>query len=76
MRKGCSNLQDWLDSLGQGMALETEVKLNTLANRVRKEVASMGGMLYYNWICAYALLNKSRNLFTDYLFSGRVNGYL
>ena len=42
------NLQDCLGKVGPGMALETEVELNTLAKGVRKEVASMSGILYFN----------------------------
>ena len=53
------------------MALKTEVKLITLTDGVRKEVASMGEILYFNWnFCTYALLNKSQNLFTDCLSLG------
>ena len=69
MVEGLLNLHDWLDIVGQGMALETEVKLNTLANGVRKEVASMGGMLYFNWIFVHMLCLINLKTYSLIIFS-------
>ena len=45
-----TNLLDCLGIVGQDMALEMAVELNTMAKGARKGVSSMSGILYINWI--------------------------